>query len=126
MRTTSKKFSQKSDVQEENLLDIVFAINPDLIYSVNDDKIVTIEIPQNHPIQRFFRKLRVKIPQTQKIELDEIGSFVFLSIDGKCTVKEVGEQLHNAYGEEVEPLWKRLSQYLDIMEKKCHYIVRAS
>ena len=60
---------------------------------------MTILEKQDHKIQKFFRKLKFKIPEHKKISLDEYGSCVFLQIDGKKTVKDIGENLEVKYGD---------------------------
>lgn len=105
-------------------LNIVFKISDNIEYEVNDDNIVTILEIQNHPIQRFFRKLKFKIPQYRKTKLDKYGSFIFLQIDGKRTVEEIGKNLEAEYGEDTHPLYERLIMYLNHIHINCDYIER--
>ncbi|MGM9531250.1 PqqD family protein, partial [Intestinibacter sp.] len=79
-------------MNNEDALKLVFKISDTIDYEV-DDKIVTILEKQDHPIQKFFRKLKFRIPLYKKIKLDEYGSFIFLQIDGKKTVEEIGKNL---------------------------------
>lgn len=107
---------------KENFLDLVFKVNPDLLIEKDEQGIVTICEKQDYLIQRFFRKLHVRIPQYKKITLDEIGSFVFLQINGVRSVSEIGKNLEDAFGEKASPVYERLLQYLNYIEKKHHYI----
>lgn len=109
---------------KENPLNIVFKVKQDLLIEKDEHGIVTICERQDHLIQRFFRKLHVHIPQYRKITLDEIGSFVFLQIDGVRSVGEIGKNLEEAFGEKVSPVYERLLQYLEYVNKKRHYIER--
>ena len=106
----------------EEVLNIVFKISDKIEYEVDKDGIVTILEKQDHKIQRFFRKLKFKIPMYKKMSLDKYGSCVFLQIDGKKTVKEIGENLEVKYGEESHPLYERLLLFLNHIEVNCHYI----
>lgn len=114
----------KRKKRADNLLDIVFRISDAFSYEVDEDGIVTVEEKQDHKIQRFLRKLKIDIPEQKWVTLDEIGSFVFRQIDGRKTVREIGEALETQYGESVQPLYERLSLYLSQVEKQCHYIER--
>ncbi|QIB69333.1 PqqD family protein [Aminipila butyrica] len=105
-----------------NLLDVVFRVCHQVRYEVSDEGIVTILIQQNHPIQCFFRKLRVKIPEYRRIKLDDFGSYAFLQIDGYKTVREIGEALEAKFGDKVQPLYERLSLFLTHIQDQCHYI----
>lgn len=106
----------------EDVLNIIYKIRDDLEYEVDKDNIVTILQKQDHKIQKFFRKLRLRIPEYKKIALDELGSFIFLQIDGKRNVKDIGESLEAKYGDKVHPLYERLLLFLNHIDVNCHYI----
>ncbi|QHI72488.1 PqqD family peptide modification chaperone [Aminipila terrae] len=108
--------------KQPNLLDIIFQVSSKLLYEVSDEGIVTILIKQDHMIQRFFRKLRVKIPEYRQIAMDDFGSYAFLQIDGHKTVREIGEALEAKFGDKVHPLYERLSLFLTYIQHRCHYI----
>ena len=65
---------------------------------------------QKHVLPRF------KNPH-YRIKLDDFGSFVWEASDGTRTVKETGELLRNKFGEEIDPLYERLSQFFHSLEK---------
>lgn len=106
---------------EEALKDI-FKISDKLEYEVDENGIVTILEKQDHEIQKFFRKLRFRIPEYKKMTMDSYGSYVFLQIDGNKTVKDIGEKLDEKYGDEVHPLYERLLLFLNHIDVNCHYI----
>lgn len=110
----------------EDVLNIIFKISVDLEYEVDEENIVTILEKQDHKIQKFFRKLKFRIPEYKKISLDEYGSYVFLQIDGNKTIKDIGESLEVNYGEEAHPLYERLLLFLNHIEINCHYIERTN
>lgn len=110
-------------MNNEDALKLIFKISKNIDYEV-DNKIVTVLEKQNHPIQKFFRKLKFKIPLYKKIKLDEYCSFVFLQIDGERTVKDIGKNLENIYGEDCHPLYERLLMFLNHIEINCNYIER--
>ena len=58
----------------------------------------------------------------KKIELDEYCSTVFLLIDGKKTVREIGESLEKKFGNKVYPLYERLLIFLNHIDVNCKYI----
>lgn len=80
-------------MDNDELLNMRFKICDNLQYEVDEEGIVTILEKQDHKIQRFFRKLKFKIPMYKRTTLDEYGSEVFLQINGTNTVKEIGEAL---------------------------------
>lgn len=106
----------------EDVLNIVFKVCDYIEYEVSEDAIVTILEKQDRKIQNVFRKLRFKIPMYKKMELDEYSSEVFLQIDGYKTVKEIGENLEEKFGEKVNPLYERLLVFLNHIEVNCKYI----
>ena len=106
----------------EEVLNLVFKKSENIEYEVSSDGIVTILEKQNHKVQNFFRKLKFKIPMYKKMELDEYGSFIFLQIDGKKNVEELGIKLEEKYGEKSHPLYERLLLFLNHIDVNCHYI----
>lgn len=107
-----------------NDLKIVFKISETVEYEVSKDGLVNIIEKQNHWIQNFVRKLKINIPLYKKITLDEYSSYVFLQIDSKKTVKEIGESLDSKYGEKSHPVYERLLMFLNYIESNCNYIER--
>ena len=106
----------------EEVLNLRFKICDNIVYKVDDNRIVTIIEKQDHKIQKFFRKLKFKIPLYKEIDFDEISSEVFLQIDGDKTVKEIGDNLEKKYGEKVNPLYERLLIFLNHIYINCEYI----
>lgn len=106
----------------EEVLNLVFKKSENIEYEISSDGIVTILEKQDHKVQNFFRKLKFKIPMYKKMELDEYGSFIFLQIDGKKNVEELGIKLEEKYGEKSHPLYERLLLFLNHIDVNCHYI----
>lgn len=103
------------------ILSLIYAVSPTLEYESNDG-IVTILERQDHKIQQLFRRLKVRIPQYKKIELDPYASFVFLHIDGKNTVERIGGLLDERYGEDAHPLYERLLLFMNYLDATAGYI----
>lgn len=106
----------------QDFLKQVFTHSEKYPFSCDEYGIVTVLEPQDHLIQRVFRKIGAKIPQNRKIELDEYGSFVYLQIDGEKSVEQIGEALKERYEEAGEQLYERLCTYLDALCNQYHYI----
>lgn len=106
----------------EEVLNIIFRISDHIEYEIDENSIVTIVEKQDHKIQRFFRKIKIKIPEYKKTSLDDYGSFILLQIDGNKTVKEIGENLETKFGEVTHPLYERLLLFLNHIEVNSHYI----
>lgn len=51
-----------------------------------------------------------------RITLDELGSFVWSRCDGKCTVRRLAELHKQRFGEKAEPLYDRLTLFLQTLE----------
>lgn len=106
----------------EEVLSLRFKICDNLKYDVDINRIVTVYEKQDHLIQKFFRKFKVKIPMYRQIELDEYSSEVFIQIDGNKTVEEIGNELQRRFGEKVFPLYERLLVFLNYICTDCRYI----
>ena len=106
----------------EEVLNLKLRVCDNVEYKIDDNGIVTIFEKQDHKIQRFFRKLKFRIPLYKEIAFDEISSAVFLEIDGDKTVKEIGENLVKRFGDKVEPLYERLLIFINHIYINCKYI----
>lgn len=84
-------------------------------YVINDNELVLLRKKNEHKIQKFFRKLGLKIPEYTTIELDEISSFVFLQIDGKNSVEEICNLMRQKFEDRIEPCEERLSIFLNYL-----------
>jgi hypothetical protein len=118
-----KTVSKQPAITDETLKQIIFKKNRNVEFKIQKG-IVTIVHAQNHPIQRFFRKLHVKIPEHTYLDLDEYGSFVFRRINGKRSVYEIGKELSKKYPEAEDFLYRRLLMYLEHIETNEHLIQR--
>lgn len=54
---------------------------------------------------------KMKYPYYQ-IHLDEIGTAVWNSIDGKTDALRIGEKIREELGEKIEPVYERLGMFL--------------
>lgn len=111
---------------ENDLKKVIYKKNNQVDYLISPDGIVTIVRQQNHPIQKFFRKLGIKIPHRTYLELDEYGSFIFKNIDGKTNVYDLGKKLSDKFKGSRDMLYTRLVIYLQNIEKNEKLIVNCS
>lgn len=105
----SKKI-KKSD----NFLDLVPVKNESQQWQYNDNNMVQIIIPRDGILDKIVRFI-FKTPKVMKIDLDELGTIVWTSIDGNKTVEEIGKIVKLKFGEKAEPLYQRLGTYINIL-----------
>ena len=56
-------------------------------------------------------------PEVSHIRLEGMGSFIFLCVDGKRSVYDIGQLVKEKFGDEAEPLYERLSVYMKKLEE---------
>jgi len=116
-----KKKGSKSTGQTQDSLFNLLRMKPVRLYKwkpqANDSDLVTIIMPRFN--SEFGKKLgrAFNIKPTYNVNLEKYGSAVWRLCNGKVTVQEIGEVLHEQFGDEVEPLYERLSYYLTLLEK---------
>lgn len=67
----------------------------------------------NHRIaQKLFKK-----PKITKVKVEGMGNDVWQAIDGKNSIEDIGKILKEIYQDEAEPLYERLSVYINNLEK---------
>ena len=83
----------------------------------DDPDVITIKMPrfQSNFGKRFGKLFKLK--PTYNINLEKYGSAVWRLCNGKVTVEEIGEVLREQFGDEVEPIYERLAEYLTFLER---------
>lgn len=71
----------------------------------------------NKAAEKFVRWL-FKKPTVSDLELDKLGSSVWLLIDGKSSVYDIGQSLLKEFGASCDPVYERLIMYLRYLNKK--------
>ncbi|MEJ5304317.1 MAG: PqqD family protein [Ignavibacteria bacterium] len=80
-------------------------------FEKSENNLITILIPKftNKFLVRHLMP-RLKYPFF-KVKLDEIGSAVWLEIDGKKKVGEIAQILEEKFGAKIQPIEERLSKF---------------
>jgi len=82
-----------------------------------EDGTVDVLVPRygNNAIGRLLKKVLSNRPV--RVHLDDVGTCVWRLCDGERTVKQIGESLHERFGERVDPLYDRLEIFIKQMQK---------
>jgi len=101
--------------KEVNLLELIPARN--IGWEKSDKGIVVLLKPK---FQHAILKKRI-LPRLKKpyycVKLDEVGSYFWESCDGKKTVRDIAQAMKSQFGEKIEPVYERLSLFLQSLEK---------
>ncbi len=106
---------KKKENFSENYLERVPVRKAGLEWSVDENGVVTLNIPNTGFLNKMAQKLLKKPPVTY-IHLDENGSFVWPIIDGEKDIIKIGEMVKEKFGESAEPLYPRLAKFFQILE----------
>ncbi|MDE6208098.1 MAG: PqqD family protein [Lachnospiraceae bacterium] len=98
---------------QENYLERIPVINNNIIWYVKDN-LVVVEIENEGIFNRVFQKFFGK-PKTTYIHIDEIGSFVWLLVDGNKNLITIGRLVEEKFDEKSKPLYERLSLYFETL-----------
>ena len=105
----------------DNFLDYIPRYNTRNTWSVNEAGIVVVRVHNtgffNRVAQFFFKR-----PEYSDIKLDEFGSFVWKQMDGTRNVYEIGIKVKENFGEAAEPLYERLSQFIQILHRNAYIV----
>lgn len=105
----------KSKNKSENYVEKIPVRNQEIQWSVEDDGLVTLHMENKGIANRIAQKL-IKKPKISHIHLDEMGSFIWLQIDGEKTVFDIGKPVEEHFGEKALPLYERLSMFIRTLE----------
>lgn len=105
----------KSKNKGENYVEKIPVKNQEIQWSVEDDGLVTLHMENKGIANKIAQKL-IKKPKISHIHLDEMGSFIWLQIDGEKTVFDIGKPVEEHFGEKALPLYERLSMFIRTLE----------
>lgn len=92
--------------------------NPNLKVVVSKDGETIAILPRKKEEKSGFISKLLKIPDEKKIMLDEIGTFVINLCDGKHSVREIVEALHQKFKLNMEEAEAGLQIYLTQLSKR--------
>lgn len=100
--------------KNDNFLDLIPIKNTELDWEEDEKGRVRVILKRDKLLEKLVRPF-IKSPKNMKVNLEEMGSFVWKTIDGEKTVLEIGECVKAEFGEEAEPLYERLATYINIL-----------
>lgn len=107
--------SKKNKISE-NYLTKIPAHKEGLKWSTDDNGLVTLEMENKGAMNRVFQ-LILRKPKVSYIHLEEFGSFIWQQIDGEKDIVKIGEYVDEHFGEKANPLYERLAQYFQMLER---------
>ena len=88
----------------------------EIAWTADENGIVTLDVENKGVFNRIFQ-LILKKPKVSHIHLDELGSFVWRSIDGQRSVAQLCELVESELGEKASPAGERLVKFLEILKE---------
>lgn len=101
--------------QTENYLQKIPTRKSGLAWSQDENGIVTLD-RENKGVANRIAQILIKKPKVSFIHLEKFGSFIWLQIDGNRDITTIGKLVKEQFGDEAEPLYERLSQYIRALE----------
>ena len=105
----------KTEKKPRNLLDLIPIQNVKWLTD-NQNLAVLLKPKYTNKFSTKYILPRMKSPN-YKINLDSFGTVVWHNCNGKNTVAEIGKRLKKQFGEEIEPVYDRLSIFIQAMER---------
>lgn len=106
---------KKQNKIPQNYLSFVPVRNASLGWEADTSGIVTLQKENKGLVNKIAQKL-FKKPKTSYIHLDELGSFIWLLINGEDDIEAIGKAVDTHFGEKAAPLYERLAKYFQILE----------
>ena len=99
----------------ENFLEKIPCRKPEINWSQDEEGLVTLSM-QNRGFANLLAQKILKKPKVSFIHLEKFGSFIWVNIDGKRDILAIGKLVKEQFGENAEPLYERLAQYVKALE----------
>lgn len=106
---------KKQNKIPQNYLSFVPNKSAILGWEADNNGIVTLKKDNKGFANKIAQKL-FKKPKTSFIHLDELGSFIWLQINGEDDIETIGKAVDAHFGEKASPLYERLAKYFQILE----------
>jgi len=100
--------------KRENFLDYIPKRNALYEWEFNQNKHVEVLV-KNRGLFNRVAQLLFRRPKVSRIELDDMGGFIWQQLDGKRTIYEIGADVKEQFGKKAEPLYERLCEYIRIL-----------
>lgn len=97
--------------QKDNFLDYIPKHNSLFPYEKTSDGLIEIKM-QNKGLVKKITQVILKKPKFTYVKLEQFGSFIWEQIDGKRNVYDIGQLVKEHFGDEAEPVYERLCQYI--------------
>lgn len=98
-----------------NYLDKIPCIPPYISYDTDKSGLVTLKA-ENRGVMNKIAQTLFKKPRISHIHLDDLGSFVWLLIDGKNSVYDIAASVEKHFGDAAKPLYERLIVFFGILD----------
>lgn len=98
-------------MKKNNLLDYKPILCSDVEVNLDEIERVTVKI-EHKGFYAFLATKLFKKPKFTTFELDNMGSFIVSLIDGEKSLYDISLSVKERFGEEAEPLYPRLVEYV--------------
>ncbi len=98
-----------------NYLDFIPIHNEKFRFEISEDYKVTI-FQENTGAFNWIAQKLFKKPRFSQIHLDDMGNFIWPLMDGKRNLLDIAALVKEEFGEDAEPLYNRLVQYVKTLE----------
>lgn len=109
---------KEKKISRERFLGSVPVKNPVIKWEEANDGTITLIIPRNPSSLPSFLQKQLSLPQEKKVKLDEIGSKVWLKIDGKTNMQEFIEWFSNEYKVSLREAEVSLNMFFSELSKR--------
>ena len=106
---------KKKKQNQENYLDRIPSRNEELQWETDNSGIVTLLI-ENKGIMNRIAQVCFKKPKISYVHLDEMGSFIWLLLDGTTSIMDLGPKVSEKFEDAETMLYERLAKYVQILE----------
>lgn len=100
---------------KQNCLDLVPMRKESLFWKKDSSGAVVVDIEHKGIYDKIAQKI-FHTPKLSHISFDKYGSLVWLLINGKNSVYQIGKELSVKFGKEAEPLYPRLVKFFAVLK----------
>ena len=100
---------------ENNYLERIPCRSPHIPWDADEEGRVTLHVANKGIVKKLTQVFFGK-PAISHVHLDEMGSFIWMRIDGEMSVSQIGEMIEERYGDAASHVYGRLAEFFRILD----------
>ncbi|NLU35437.1 MAG: PqqD family protein [Clostridiales bacterium] len=102
-------------ISAKNSLALIPVKSKTIKWENKDNGLIELLLPRDGLMDRLVRLFK-DTPEVMRVQLDDLGTYVWQAVDGSRTIEDIGLLLKAEFGDKAEPVYERLIVFLQLLK----------